>query len=205
MPVAGGRVNHLVVVYGFKGASTDPEKLRLTEKLLDAVLCELVVVASGQPCLVVGDLNIGPENWFDLQASWAAASGVAPLPTCCRSFGSCGGSRRDFVLGYPLGAAALEWCTVLLDRWVLPHYAVRASFSLGRWSARACLPVRFSVLWPAAWVACSDGSRGSKSVGVRRIWEVYDESLLSVHPAFWEGVRSSLLAGDVSSARRVFG
>ena len=35
---------------------------------------------------------------------------------------------------------------------------------------------------------------------VRRIWEVYDESLLSVHPAFWEGVRSSLLADDVSSA-----
>ena len=31
-------------------------KLRLTEKLLDAVLCELAVVASGQPCLIVGDL-----------------------------------------------------------------------------------------------------------------------------------------------------
>ena len=30
--------------------------------------------------------------------------------------------------------------------------------------------------------------------------EVYDESLSLVHPAFWEGVRSSLLAGDVSSA-----
>ena len=29
--------------------------------------------------------------------------------------------------------------------------------------------------------------------------EGYDESLLSVHPAFWAGVRSSLLAGDVSS------
>ena len=50
------------------------------------------------------------------------------------------------------------------------------------------------------WVACPDRSRASKSVEVRRIWEVYDESLLSVHPAFWEGVRSSLLAGDVSSA-----
>ena len=48
LPVAGGRVVHLVVVYGFQGASTDPEKLRLTEKLLDAVLCELAVVASGQ-------------------------------------------------------------------------------------------------------------------------------------------------------------
>ena len=53
---------HLVVVYGFQGASTDSEKLRLTEKLLDAVLCELAVVASGQPCLTVGDLNIEPER-----------------------------------------------------------------------------------------------------------------------------------------------
>ena len=33
LPVSGGRVVHLVVVYGFQGASTDPEKLRLPEKL----------------------------------------------------------------------------------------------------------------------------------------------------------------------------
>ena len=81
---------HLAVVYGFQGALVDPEKLRLTEKLLDAVLCELAVIASGQPCLIVGDLFIEPEkvpclikgfmagHWFDLQSSWAAASGVAP-------------------------------------------------------------------------------------------------------------------------------
>ena len=73
--------------------------------------------------------------------------------------------RRDFVLG----ASALEWCKVLQDRWDLHHYAVRASFSKGRWSARACLPVRFSVLWPAAWVACFDRSRSSESAEVRRI------------------------------------
>ena len=99
---------HLVVVYGFQGASTDPEKLRLTEKLLDAILCELAVVASGQPCLIVGDLNIEPDripcllqgfmagHWFDLQSSWAAASGVDPLPICCRTFGSCGEVQEGF-------------------------------------------------------------------------------------------------------------
>ena len=50
-----------------------------------------------KPCLLVGDLNIEPEkipcllkgfmagHWFDLQSSWAAAAGVAPLPTCCRA------------------------------------------------------------------------------------------------------------------------
>ena len=75
---------------------------------------------------------------------------------------------------------------------------------MGRWSARVCLSTRFSVLWPAAWVACSDKFRSSKSVEVRRIWEVYDESLSLVHPAFWEGIRSSLLAGDVSSAWSVW-
>ena len=113
LPVSGGRIVHLVVVYGFQGAWTDPEKLRLTEKLLDAVLCELAGVASGQPCLIVGHLTIEPDripclfkgltagHWFDLQSSWASASGVDPLPTCCRTFGSGGGSRRDFILGCP--------------------------------------------------------------------------------------------------------
>ena len=215
LPVSEGRVIHLVVVYGFQGASTDPEKLMLTEKLLDAVLCELAVVASGQLCLIVGDLNVEPDripcllkglmagHWFDLQSSWASASGVDPLPPCCRTFGS-GGTRRDFILGCPHAISALRWCSVLQERWIFPHYAVRASFSVGRWSAKACLPVRFSVLWPAAWVSCADKSRSSKSVEVRRIWEVYDESLSLVPPAFWEGIRSSLLAGDVSSAWRIW-
>ena len=64
MPFAfsGGGIVHFVVVYGFQGASTDIEKLRLTEELLDAVLCELAVVASGQPCLIVGDLNVEPDR-----------------------------------------------------------------------------------------------------------------------------------------------
>ena len=71
--VSGGRVVHLVGVYGFQGASTDSEKLRLTEKLLYAVICELAVVASGQPCLIVGDLNIELERIpCLLKVSWLA-------------------------------------------------------------------------------------------------------------------------------------
>ena len=216
LPISGGRIIHLVVVYGFQGASTDSEKLRLTEKLLEAVLCELAVVASGQPCLFVGDLNVEPDripcllrglaagHWFDLQSSWASATGVDPLPTCCKTFGSGGGSRRDFILGCSHAVSALRWCSVLQERWILPHYAVRASFSVGRWSAKVCLPVRSSVLWPAAWVSCVDKSRGSKSLEVRRIWEVYDESLSFIPPAFWRGIRSSLRAGDVSYAWRIW-
>ena len=51
------------------------------------------------------------------------------------------------------------------------------------------LACKISVLWPAAWVAYADKSRSSKSVEVRRIWEVYDESLSYVPPAFWQGIR----------------
>ena len=208
---------HLVVVYGFQGASTDPEKLRLTEKLLVAVLCKLAVVASGQPCFIVGDLNIEPEkilcllkgfmagHWFDLQSSWAAASGGAlllPAP-----------GLLVLVVG-PAEGGERGVCTCLSPSLLLRQSGVRfsriagffpialsvASFSVGRWSARVCLPVGFSALWPASWVACFDRSRSSQFAEVRRVWEVYDESLLTVHPALWEGVRSALLAGDVSSA-----
>ena len=42
--VAGGRSVHLVVCCGFLGAATDSEKSKLTERLLDSVLCEWAVV-----------------------------------------------------------------------------------------------------------------------------------------------------------------
>ena len=107
------------------------------------------------------------------------------------------------VVGRVENFSALRWCSVLQERWILLHYAIRASFSVGRWSATVCLPVRFSVLWPAAWVSCVDKSRGSKSVEIRRIWEVCDESLSFVRPTFWRGIRSSLLAGDVLGAQNL--
>ena len=31
--------------------------------------------------------------------------------------------------------------------------------------------------WPASWLPAVDKSRGSKSVGVRRVWDIYDERL----------------------------
>ena len=82
---------------------------------------------------------------------------------------------RDFVVGCPLAAAALRWCRVLPDRWVMPHHAIRASFRLGTWAARSTVSVRYSALWPASWIGVADRSRTSKSAEVRRIWEVYDE------------------------------
>ena len=106
------------------------------------------MVASGQPCLVVGDLNDEPTRipcllkgisaglWFDLLAFKAVASGAIPAATCMHAFHSTGGTRRDFIIGCPLAASALSWCRVLGERWVLPHHALMASFGLGARTSR---------------------------------------------------------------------
>ena len=39
LPTGKGGVVHLFVVYGYQGAEEDADKLRLTDKLLQAVLC----------------------------------------------------------------------------------------------------------------------------------------------------------------------
>ena len=67
---------------------------------------------------------------------------------------------------------------------MIGHHSVRASFRMGRWPARFCQPIRYSVIWRAAWVSAKDKTRGSKSAEVRHIWEVYDECLQVVHPYF---------------------
>ena len=117
-----------------------------------------------------------------------------------REWGSGGGTRRDFMVGCPLSAAAVLTCTVQADRWIAPHLAVRALFDYDRWSCYVTQPVRFSPLWPAFWLPAVDKSRGSKSVEVRRVWEVYDDRLqfMSRRDAFL--LNESLEAGDVSEA-----
>ena len=62
LPLASGRFMHLFVLYGFQSADTDAEQLVLTERLFDAALGELHVVACGQPCLLVGDFNVEPTK-----------------------------------------------------------------------------------------------------------------------------------------------
>ena len=55
-----GEVDHLFVISGYQGAEKDPEKLMLTDKLLQAVLASAQVVRVGQPLLIAGDLNADP-------------------------------------------------------------------------------------------------------------------------------------------------
>ena len=38
-------------------------------------------------------------------------------------------------------------------------------------------PVQSTPFWPASWLPAIDKSRGSKSVEVQRVWEIYDDRL----------------------------
>ena len=212
LPVASGRFLHLVVLYGYQGADGDAEQLSLTEQLFDAALGELRVVALDQPCLIVGDFNVEPTKipclskgisaglWVDLESAWAFASGVLPAATCKRAWGDVGGHRRDFMVGCPLVAAAVHSCSVQQDRWIVPHLAVRASFLYSSWTCQVSQPVKRTPLWLASWLPAIDKTRGSKSVEVQRVWEIYDERLQFMSREDDLGLDEALLCGDVSRA-----
>ena len=214
LPLGAGRFMHLFVLYGHQGADADTEQFALSKQLFDAALSELSVVARGQPCMIVGDFNVEPTKipclakgisaglWVDLEEAWALAAGLKPSVTCKRSWGSSGGHRRDFMVGCPLtvAAAAVLSCKVQPDRRIAPYLAVRTLFDGCRWSCRVTQPVLRTPLWPASWFPAVDEGRGSKSVEVWNVWEVYDERLqcMSRQDAFQ--LDESLAAGDVSCA-----
>ena len=122
----------------------------------------MAVVARGSPCLLAGDFNEEPTKipclskgfsaglWVDLDAAWSDAEGQLPTVTCKRSWVSTGGSRRDFLVGCPLAAAASLSCSVSAGRWLQPHFDVSATFDCDRWSCRVTQPVRCTPLWPAS-------------------------------------------------------
>ena len=99
-----------------------------------------------------------------------------------------------------MAAAALLSCSVSVGRWLQPHFAVSARFNCDRWSCRVTQPVRCTPLWPASWLPALDKSRGSKSVEVQRVWEVYDDRLRFMSRSACDRLTRSLWDGDVSSA-----
>ena len=150
LPTGKGGVVHLFVVYGYQGAEEDAEKLRLTDKLLQAVLAEAQVVCIGQPILIAGDLNADPAvipclakgisagRFVDLALAYSRGAGLIPDATC-RFRGEEGtGSRRDFFVGCPNALAASDACFVT-DRWFTPHFSVLVRFYIGAWMAYCCL------------------------------------------------------------------
>ena len=64
------------------------------------------------------------------------------------------------MVGCPVVAAAVNSCSVQLDRWIVPHHAVRASFLYSSWTCQVSQPVRCTPLWPASWLPALDKSRG---------------------------------------------
>ena len=179
LPIGAGRFKNLVVLYGYQGSNTDAKRLALTEQLFDAALGELGVVARGQPCLIV--FNVEPTKmpclakgisaglWVDLEAAWALARGSQPAVTCKRTRDSAGGHRRDFRVGCNLAAAAVVSCGAQPQRWTASHLAVRTYFDVGRWACKVTQPVQFTPLWLAFWLLAVDKSRGSKSADVVRV------------------------------------
>ena len=116
---------------------------------------------------------------IDFEEDWASAAGLQLTPTCKREWNSASGHRGDFMVGCPLAAAAAVLsCRSQPDRWIAPHLAVGTLFDCCRWASRVTQPVsRTPPLWPASWLPAVDKGRSSKSVDVRRVWEVYDERL----------------------------
>ena len=59
---------------------------------------------------------------------------------------STSGSRRDFLIGCPLAAAALLYCSVSSCSRLQPHFAVSATFDCDRWSCRVTQLIRWTPL-----------------------------------------------------------
>ena len=188
LPTFQGGVVHLFVVCGYQGAEEDAEKLRLTDRLLQAVLVEAQIVCTGQPMLVAGDLNadlavipclakgIAAGRFVDLALAYSIGSGDAPDVTCRFSQEVGTGSRRDFFVGCPGALAASQACYVT-DRWFTPHFSVVARFRIGACLAGVACPVACQPIWPACWLDTPDRSPSSSTRIVQDVWDIYRDDL----------------------------
>ena len=188
LPTGKGGVVHLFVVYGYQGAEEDAEKLRLTDKLLQAVLAEAQVVCIGQPMLIAGDLNADPAvipclakgmsagKYVDLALAHSLGAGILPDNTCTFNRDDGSGSRRDFFIGCSNALAASQACCVT-DRWFTPHFSILARFRIDAWMADVSCPIACQPLWPACWLDTPDRSSSSSSRIVQDVWDVYRDVL----------------------------
>ena len=98
-----------------------------------------------------------------------------------------------------------RWYPVLLD---LHRFFIAISRGVvnhdGWWTCSVTQVVQRTPLWPASWLPAVDKSRGSKSVEVRRVWEIYDERLQFMSRQDALLLDASLASGDVSQAWAVW-
>ena len=206
-----GRIVHLVVVYGFQGADSDPEKLTRSDQLFQAVLCELKVVDDGHPHLVLGDFNIEPSkisclakgisegSLVDFSEQFAACRGNLPAPTYKNIWDSVG-TRRDLILGNPAAIAACTGCWVDECRWFGPHFSFKAVLDTGRWTSYVTKAKTFTRIWPALWLPALDKSKTSSNKEVQQVWLVYEERLKTVDLHSVMRIEEGLSVDDPSAA-----
>ena len=96
LPLGNGRFVKMLVLHGVQGALCNAKKPGHADQLFDAALG--VVVARGQLSSVVCDFNVQPTKipclptgisarlWYDLEAAWAVAAGLALAVTCKRTW-----------------------------------------------------------------------------------------------------------------------
>ena len=70
-------------------------------------VCWLVISTWSPPKSLAWQKGISAGLWVDFEEAWALGAGLRPAPTCKREGGSVGGTRRDFMIGCPLAAAAV--------------------------------------------------------------------------------------------------
>ena len=77
-------------------------------------------------------------------------------------------------------------------------------FDYGHWESWVTQPVRCTPLWPAFWLPAVDKSRGSKSVEVQRVSEIYDNRLQYMSERDASLLDQSIDCSDVSFAWSVW-
>ena len=180
------------------------------------MLAEAKMWCSGQPVVLVGDLNADPlvipslanwmadRAWIDVELAFADGRGVAPPPTCQFRLDEGKGTRRDFAIACAIALAAATTCQVLPDRWFSPHFAVRTGFSSAAWDATVDMAKVYSPLWLARWIPCHDRFRRSSSGAVQNIWDAYIQELSCVPVRVRELLRAACDADDVDASWQIW-
>ena len=149
---------HVVVVYGKQGAGSGAEQLPLTDQLFDAAMGEFSVVASNQPSMIVGDLNVEPTKtpslsygisaglWVDLQACWAAAVGAGAGGgwACKRTLAY----RKSW--GLPSWMLTLRGCNAGVRLWLIGGFSLILLYD--QWSGSIAQRAQVTPLWLASWL-----------------------------------------------------
>ena len=174
---------HLFVINGYQWAEEDSDKLKLTDKLFQAVLAGTRVVCTGQPVLIAGDHNADPAvipclakgisagRFVDLALAYSVWEENRPDATCKFRREDCAGSLGDLILGCSNALAASAACMVT-DRWFTPHLSVLASFCVSRWTADVACPEVCQPIWPACWIDIPDWSSSSVARTVQDAWVI---------------------------------